>query len=106
VGAVRDALHAMTRPLRLPPGLALRFCQVCGSDRVVVLERSCYGDGLGMVRVRCAECGARRHIVASRREIESLAAWHAEQRQAMADELEAFDTARLSAEIAALLGDA
>ena len=100
--AVRAILHAVTDPLRLPPGLPLCFCQACGRDRIVVIERSSYGDGIGMVRVRCAECGTRRHIVASCRQIESLVALQAQQREAMSDELEEFDTARLLAEIAAL----
>ena len=82
----------------------LQFCQACGRDRIVILERSSYGDGLGVVRVRCADCGTQRYIVASCSEIDSLVALHAEQRQAMADELEASDPDRLSAEIAALLG--
>ena len=99
------ALHAITGPLRLPPCIALRFCQACGRDRIVVVERSSYGDGFGVVRVRCADCGARRHIVASWREIESLVALHAEQRQAMTDELAALEPSRMSEELAGLLGD-
>ena len=101
--AVLAAIREIADPT-LPWCTVLRFCQACGRDRIVVLERSSYGDGLGMVRVRCADCGARRHIVASCREIKSLVALHAEQRQAMADELETSDPARLSTEIAALLG--
>lgn len=90
----------MTRPC-----IALRFCQACGRDRIVVVGRSSYGDGFGMVRVRCADCGARRHIVASCREIESLVTLHAQQRQAMTDELAAPEPLRMSEELAALLGD-
>ena len=102
--AVRAVLRAIAGPT-LPLFSVLRFCQACGRDRLVILERSGYGDGLGVVRVRCADCGAQRYLIASCLEIQTLVALHAEQRQAMADELEACDPARLSAEIAALLGD-
>ena len=102
--AVLAAIRAIAGPT-LQLFTVLHFCQACGRDRIVVLERSSYGDGLEVVLVRCADCGARRYIVASCREIEALVALHAEQRQAMADELESSDPARLSAEIAALLGD-
>jgi hypothetical protein len=90
--AVLAAMREIADP-NLPACTVLRFCQACGRDRIVVVERSCYGDGLG-----------RRHIVASSREIESLVALHAEQRQAMAEELETPGPARLSVEIDALLG--
>ena len=102
--ALRAAARVIAGPT-LPLFTVLRFCQACGRDRLVVLERSSYGDGLGVVLVRCADCGARRYVVASCQEIDALVALHSAQRQAMADELESSDPARLSAEIAALLGD-
>ena len=104
--AVRAALRAIAGPtLPLPPSIALCLCQACARDRIVVVAHSHYGDGLGVVHVRCADCGARRHIVATSREVDALVALHAEQRQAMADELAALEPSRMSEEIAALLGD-
>ena len=47
-----------------------------------------------------------RDVVATRVEADSLLAWHAQQRRAIADELASLDSARLSAEIAGLLAAA
>ena len=69
----------------------------------MVVERPHRGEGLGLLRLHCADCGTSRDVVATRGEADALLAWHAQQRRALADELAELDGERLTAEIAALL---
>ena len=102
--AVLAALRTVAGPtLPLPPAAGLRCCPACGRDRLAVVWRSHHGEGLGALGLRCGECGATRQVVASRAEADALLAWHAGQRRAIAEELSALDSRRLSAELAALL---